>query len=866
MKRLADWIFKKFCHPDYYKDIRGDLEEIYGELISKYPNWIASLIYFAEIILLFRITLLKPFPHFNRNTNSTAMIKNYFIIAIRHLSRNKVQSFVNIFGLAIGMACCLVIYLYVKQELTFDQFHNNYDRIYRVTNIFERASGKIYWARTPPPLAPAIRNNFPGIEKVTRLRYTDDHLYSVGDRTFYLGNAFFADSLFLEMFDFSLRSGDTNTALDQPGNIVLTQEMASRFFGEEDPMNKLITFDNSRSLKVTGILNPIPINSHINFDMLMSFSTYRIPQGNLSNLDSWAWAGFWTYIQLKEGVDQNELSEQIEELYKQNFNRANIDVNVVLQALPDVYLESSTYSNIGESIKLGNKSTIYGLAVISILILLIAGFNFMNMSTAMSLTRAKEIGIRKVMGAIKGKIINQFLTESVLVSLISLIFALMIVIISAPYFKEQLGVELPVSASEYLALAPIFIMASIIIGLLAGSYPSLVLSAFSPILTLSGNLKTDKSKAWFRKGLLVFQFTISLSLITASLIIVTQMDFIKNKNLGFERENILKVHISREDMVAHFEVLKNKFSQNSKVINVAKASHGFDGQASSGPARLKRAEEGDAHQLAYYQTGYDFLKVIGIKLKKGRYFSKEFPNDSSQALVLNQAAVGELGLSDPVGEIIIFNNRERTVIGVVEDFHFASLHSPIAPMGIVMPFTIQELILIKVTPGPISEVLNSLENDWKELLGSIPFEVSFLDDGIQSMYEKEKKLSNLIYLFSLLAVLLACLGLYGLVAFSVHARLKEVGIRKVLGASIKKILYLLSRQFLILIMIAIIISVPLTSHFANLWLNNFAFRIDISWWMFAISGFVLLLVALFAISHHTLKAALTNPVKVLRDN
>ena len=423
MKRLADWIFKKICHPDYYQDIRGDLEEIHGKLISKYPQWMASLVYFAEVILLFRISLLKPFSKFEKSTNSTAMIKNYFIIAMRHLGRNKVQSFINISGLAIGIACCMVIFLYVKQELTFDQFHENSHRIYRITNIFERASGKIHWARTPPALAPAIRDNFPGIEKVTRLRYTDDHLYSVGEHTFSLGNAFFADSLFLEMFDFTLNSGDANTALDQPGNIVLTQEIASRFFGEEDPMNKLITFDNSVTLKVTGILDPIPINSHITFDMLISFSTYRVPQGNLSNLNSWAWAGFWTYIQIAEGVDHNGLSERIKELYTQNFNRSNIDVSVPVQALPNVYLESGMYTNIGESIKLGNKSTIYGLAVIAVLILLVAGFNFMNLSTAMSLTRAKEIGIRKVMGAIKGKIINQFLTESVLIGFISLAIA-----------------------------------------------------------------------------------------------------------------------------------------------------------------------------------------------------------------------------------------------------------------------------------------------------------------------------------------------------------------------------------------------------------------------------------------------------------
>ncbi len=862
--KWADRFFKWYCCERLCETILGDLHENYLEKIEKQGPLKARLDYWIDVLRFINRHTLKREKKTNRyHSNNSAMIRNYLLITVRNLVRNKSYASINIFGLAVGLASCLIIFFYVRMELSFDQFHENQEQIYRVTNTFERSSGSIFWARTPPALAPGIRNNISGIEKVTRLRYADDHTYSVGDRIFNQGNVFYADSVFLRIFDFKLISGDRSTALNNPNAIVITEDMATKYFGSEDPMGKVITFDNDRSLLVTGILEPLPSNSHITFDMLISFETFRVPDGYLADLNSWSWAGFHTYALLSPHADPNSINDQIVALYNANINRANIKTITELQPLRSIYLGSGKYTNVGESIRNGNRSTIYGLSVVAILILVIAGFNFMNLSTALSLGRGKEIGIRKVLGAAKGKIVLQFLVESVVVCFMSLLVAFMLIFFSRSYFREQLGVELP-ALSEYIFLVPLLVGATFIIGILSGSYPSAILSGFSPIAALRGNLKTGKTGAAFRSGLMVFQFVISLMLIAGSIVIVSQMDFVRNKYLGFDKENILQIKVLREDMARHYTSLKNRFEQHSQVINVAMSNHSFDGGSSSGPANLAGAREDQAYQLAYYQTDHDFLDLTGIELVEGRFFSKDFPSDST-AMILNETAVGLMGLEQPVGTKINFTRAERSVIGVVKDFHFNSLHTDIAPMAIVMPFTNTELMLVKVAPGNISETLSLLESDWKSIVGASPFDVTFLEDGIQQMYEQEQKLASLINLFSALAVILACLGLYGLVTFSVQSKLKEVGIRKVLGASLRGLLLVLSRQFVILILLANMVAWPLIYYLGNLWLGNFAYRINLQWWIYVASGLALLVIALVTISHQTVKAALTNPVKVLRN-
>lgn len=847
------------------ESILGDLHERFFDDLEKKTASKAKFNYWLNVIrFINRHTLNRNNNPNYRRSNNSAMLRNYLLITLRSLLKNKGYASINILGLAVGLASCMIIFFYVTKELSFDQFHTKGDRIYRVTNTFTRTSGPIYWARTPPALAPSIRSGISGIEKSTRLRYADDHTYAVGDRIFNQGNVFYADSVFLQIFDFELKAGDKNTALNNPNSVVITEAMATKYFGDEDPMGKVISFDGRRSLQVTGVLKPLPANSHITFDMLISFETYVVPDGYLADLNSWGWAGFHTYILTTPNVDVATINDQIIKLYNENFNRANITTSTELQPLHSIYLESGKYTNVGESIHTGTKSTIYGLSLVAVLIMVIAGFNFMNLSTALSLSRGKEIGIRKVMGAVKGRIVFQFLTESVVVSLISLTVAFVLILASQSYFKEQLDIALPSSLSEYLTLLPLFIAATLLVGVLSGSYPSAVLSAFSPIAALGGKLKTGKAGAALRNALMVFQFFISVMLIAGSIVIVSQMNFIRNKSLGFDKENVIKVQVLREDMAKHHNALKNRFEQHSQVLKVSMCSHGLDGSSSSGPATLVGAPEDEAYQLAYYQTDDAFLELTGIELVEGRFLSKDFLSDSA-AMILNETAVGIMELEQPLGTKINFNRIERTVIGVVKDFHFNSLHSDIAPLAIVRPFTNTELLLIKIAPGNVAETLSILENDWKSIVGASPFDVTFMDDGIQQMYEQEEKLAGLINVFSGLAVILACLGLYGLVAFSVQAKLKEVGIRKVLGASVEKLLLVLSKKFILLIIIANVMAWPMIYYLGDMWLNSFAYRIEMQWWMYASAGLVLLLIALITISNQTIRAALTNPVKVLRN-
>lgn len=863
--RWADRIFEWYCTNDLAESIQGDLYEKFQSDLSQRGLFYARFCYWVDIFrFINRHTLKSSNRQKSTQKNTFPMIKNYLTVSIRNLLKNKAYAFINIFGLAIGLASCLTIFSYVKKELQFDQFHTKHEQLYRVTNCFERPNRSNHWARTPPALAPAIRTNLPGVEKATRLRYTDELLYTVDDQSFYQGNGFYADSLFLEMFDFTLKTGDRFTALDEPGNIVLTEALALRLFGNKDPMGKIIKLDGETLLKVTGILNPIPSDSHLMFDLLISFPTYVVPEGYLADLNSWNWAGYWTYVQAAESTEAEYLSQQIEELYSANYkNKSDLTINVDLQPLADVYLGSSHYTNIGESVRVGSHSSIIGLGVVAILILFVAGVNFMNLSTAISFRRGKEIGIRKVLGAVKTKITQQFLLESVLVCMISLFFAALLVWFFGPIISRRFDLGIVFSIEQIAKSIPALFVFAFAVGILAGLYPSFILAAFSPIAALRGQLFSKGPNTWLRKSLIVFQFVIAGGLIITSLVVVSQLEFIQYKSLGFNHENIIKLRLSAG--AKYHTVLRNKLLNNPSVLSLTRASHSFDGSASSGPAWIKGSTAQDAHQLAYYQTEEDFLKVTGVKVIAGRYFSSEFQTDSVDALVLNQAAVAELGLKDPIGQKINFHNRERKVIGVVEDFHFNSLHTPIGPMGIVMPFVNLEQLLIKVQGDDLGQTLFAIESDWREVAGDTPFEIGFIEDGIQSMYDKEERISTLISGFSTLAVILACLGLYAMVAYSIQNRLKEIGIRKVLGAPILRLSYHLGKNYLFLILIATFITWPLAFVLSNQWLNGFAYRISLDPLLFIVSGLLLFVISLLTIGYQLIKATLTNPVVYLRD-
>lgn len=862
--RLADRLLEYYCHNELLDSIQGDLHEQFRLDLKKRGHWKAQIRYWSNVVTFANRFTLKRKPAPGQNHNTFAMFKNYVLVTLRTLRRKPVFSFINLFGLAIGLATCMVIFLYVQHETNFDDFHDNADRVYRVANVYERANGTNAWIRTPPALAPAIADNFPGIANVTRMRYADEYVFRVEDKAFLVDHGMYADSLFLEIFSFELKAGNRSRALDEPNSIVLSEALAQRLFGTEDAMNKVIRFDNERSLKVTGILDKLPSNSHLDFDYLISFSTYVVPDGYLADLNSWGWGGFYTYIMLDEGRSFEALQSGINELFMANYTRTDTKASAPLQPLKTLYLDYPQFTNVGGAARTGSRPTIYALSAIALLVLIVAGLNFMNLSTAMSLSRGKEIGMRKVMGAVRGKVRLQFLLESMTLAVISMLLAILLVTLLGQSLINLLGIELLLTGNMVLSITPWLLIFTLSIGFLSGIYPSMVLSGFSAIKAMKGRLTTSSSGTWMRKGLTTFQFIVSISLIAISLLVVRQTRYMRDQPLGFSYENVLSIELFSEDVETYYAAIKNQFLQNPFVTKVARSSHLFDGGAGSGPARLIGATTDEAIQLNYYQTGYEFLNLTDIELLSGRYFSKAFPNDTSEAMVLNEAAVERFGFEEPLGQRIRFNNRDRKVIGVVRDFHISSLHSPIEPMAIVMPFTPLSTILVRTNSNDYGEILSQLEADWKLIVPEAPFDVRFLDDGIREMYEQEEQLSGLISVLSGLAVLLACLGLYGLVSFSVQARLKEVGVRKVLGASVKGMLVLLSKQFLWLILIASLIAWPLSYFIGSSWLDNFSYRMDMGISFFVVPTLLLLLLAMVTLSHQVLKAALSNPVKVLR--
>lgn len=863
--RLACKLLKFYCKNELLDSIEGDLEEQFFLDLDRFSLRKSNWRYWLNVLTFInRFTLKKDSSNRKTHNNSIAMIRNYALIALRNLKRKPVFSVINLLGLAIGLATCMIIYFYIQHETSFDQFHSNADRIYRVTNVYERPNGTSRWVRTPPALAPAIRDNFPGIGLVTRMRYAGDHVCSIENNSFQVDHGLYADSLFLKMFDFELLIGNTDEALDEPNSIVLGKNLAERLFGQTNPVGKVLRFDNLHDLKVTGVLDELPTNSHLRFEYLISFSTYVVPDGYLADLNSWGWGGFYTYIMVNEHLDVDNLQKGIDALFNENYNSDQTKASAPLQPLSRLYLEYSDFSNLGGAVKVGSKPTIYALSAIALLVLVIASLNFMNLSTAMSISRNKEIAMRKVMGAVKGRIRTQFLTESIFFALGSMLLGILIVWTVSPVFGALLDIALPRSADLYLEALPIFLLFALAIGLVAGVYPAMVLSAFSPIAAMKGQLKTTSGN-WMRKGLTTFQFVISIGLITISLLVIRQINFMRAQPLGFERENVFAINLFAEDMLTHYDAVKNTFLSNPMVSGISRSSHAFEGGSSSGPARLVGAASEDSHQLAYYQTGYDFLDLMKIELLEGRFFSKDFPNDTAQALVLNESAVKELGLEEPIGTRIHFNNRDRRVIGVVRDFNISSLHTPIRPMGIVMPFATLRTILVKVNSSQLGRTLSALEKEWQQIVPRAPFDVQFLDDTIAELYEREERLSKLIGIFATLAVFLACLGLYGLVSFSVQSRLKEVSIRKVLGASVKGMLILLSKQFLTIIVVASLVAWPLSYFVGNDWLNNFSYRTNIPLSLFLMPLVLLVAMTLVTLSHHVIKAALVNPVKVLRN-
>jgi len=799
------------------------------------------------------------------------MIKHYFKIAFRNLLKHKSTSFINIFGLAIGMACCLLIMLFVKDEFSYDRFHQESGNIYRIVKDFVNDDGtRLPDATTPPALAPAMQKDIPEIASVTRIfpGWGRKFLFQYAGKKFLEEKIYRIDSSFFDVFTFPFIRGNPKSSFKELNSILLTESSSRKYFGDEESIGKVISTELGE-IMVTGIVKDVPENSHIHFDFLIS--TKKIG-GNI-NAD-WDFYNFYTYIKLKNKASISAVVPKIQALYQRNVARGT---NIFYaQPLTAIHLSSSLKWELEAN---SDKLYAYVFSIIALFIILIACINYVNLTTARSSLRAKEIGVRKVSGAFKASLVRQFLIESVCTAIMALVLAGILAFLLLPVINQLTQKHLSLFHAGNIKLLLASVGTALFIGLAAGIYPAIYLSSFKPVLVLKG-LKTKGNSIFnLRKGLVVFQFTISVAMIAGTLIVIQQINYVLHAKLGLNKDHVMIV-LGGLPSRASYEGLKNELLQVPGVKKIAGADGIIGGQNWTNSLRAKGSENG---QLVNFLTvGYDFLDVAGIDVKEGRGFSRQFQGDTlnngqvgalereSGGIILNETAVKQLGVPSPViGQKIVWGEDEDTtynlnIVGVVKDFHFTSLRNEIKPFAFVMEPERESLFTLKLQGTDLTNTIGSIEKKWNQFSPDRPFQYSFLDETFGRLYQSEVRFKKVFIYITTLAMIIACLGLFGLAAFVTEQRTKEIGIRKVLGASVRGLVSLLSKDFLKLVAIAIVLAVPATWYFMQQWLQDFAYRIDLNWWIFAIAGILALLVALFTVSVHAIKAAVNNPVKSLR--
>ncbi|WP_342088651.1 ABC transporter permease [Dyadobacter sp. OTU695] len=787
------------------------------------------------------------------------MIRNYFKIALRNLLKSKTFSAINVLGLALGMACSLMIMLWIRDERAVDAFHANKDQLYRIY-MREYFSGKVQgviW--TPGPLAEELKKSVPEIEMSTPFSWTIQQTFSVGSKIHKKATNW-ASGDFFKMFSYKLLQGTPEAALRDRGSIAISRDMAEAFFGSpEAAIGKAIRYDNRKEMTVSAVFENVGANSSLKFDCLMTWDAYVDDNGWATN---WSNTDPLTFFKLRKDADPAKVEAKMRQL----LDKTNRDggkpykTQLAMQPFHEYYLNS----NIKDAKMDGGRIEYVQLfGFVAVFILLIACINFMNLATARSSRRAKEVGVRKVIGAMRSMLAGQFMGEALLIAGLSAALAVVLVALLLPAFNSLTSKQMALPWSE-----PLFwgVIAGLLAatGLLAGSYPAFFLSSLNPVRILKGALKSDSSSVWVRQGLVVFQFGLSVILIVGMIVIYRQVGFVQNKNLGFDRENLVYFPIEGE-LFNKFELLKEQLTQ---VPGIKQVSHMTATPASNGNgADGITWPGGDPNNQVRFTpvgVGYDFTKTMNLQMADGRDFSKAFPTDSS-GVIVNETAVKVMGLKDPVGREINWGKTKVRIVGVLKDFHFQSLHTAIRPLiaylGAREP---QGSVVVRIQAGKTPETLAAMERICKKLNPNVPFTYAFTDQEYARQYQSEQVVGKLAGYFASLAIFISCMGLFGLAAFTAEQRTKEIGVRKVLGASIAGIVGLLSRDFLKLVVMAIVLASPVAWYIMQQWLQGFAYQIDIEWWMFALAGIIAVLIAVFTISFQSIRAAMVNPVRSLR--
>ncbi len=858
-----------FCHEDYLDEILGDLQEAYFHRRRQMPAWKARLLFITEVIKSIKLYVITGERNSYPSNNQTIMIRNYFTIALRNLRKKKLYSGVNILGLTVGMACSLLILLFVLNEFSYDTFHDGHEQIYRVTekvvdkegNIVEN-SAAVSWS-----VGPTLASEFPDA-KVTRMyqAWQKEPLMVLREeeKRFYEKGLFFVDTTFFDLFSFNLLTGDPETALVNPQSVVLSRSAAKRYFGEEDPYGKVIWLENKLPLTVTGIAEDAPANSHFHYDFLvplLNIGDIFQATGNNWNWEGWYWNPVHTYIRLPERYEADQFRGMLTDFGQEHLPDQLRDMILFnIQPLADIHFSTDLYQELEPH---RSRSSVYIAGCIALFILLIAGINFINLSTAMAVQRSKEVALRKVMGSSRKNLVMQFFGESILLCMISLILASGLVALSLGWFEGLIGNELNVDALITPQFILIAIGMTILFGLFAGFYPAILLSGFQPASILkSGRASSASGGSFFRRSLVVFQFAISIILLISAFVVFHQHEYLSSRSLGMQTEEIVMIPIRGTSIKDNPEAFKEQLATGPGILSASAVSDIIGEDVPVRPFGLEGYDE--AQNIPGIFTDHDFVRTFDLSVLEGRDFNKENEADR-QSFLVNESMLEILQGNDWEGRQVGWNRGPKPIIGLVQDFNFMSLRNEIRPLFIGFADGFLAYVAVRISSSDLTSAMESMENTWRQFEPDKPFVPFFLDSRLDQLYQSEEKAGTMIAYFSMLAIFIAFLGLVGLVTYTTNTRIREIGIRKVMGASAPSIVGLLSRNFLLLVVIANVIAWPVAWKLMNGWLEDFTYKVEMPWWLFVLAGVISMAVALLTTGIQSYIAAQTNPVDTIRE-
>lgn len=847
---LAQKILFAFLRSDLAEEVEGDLNENFYQNAKRSGPLQARLAYWYQVINYIRPFAIRKSKYFN----PFPMFRHNLLISFRNFTRNKTTFVINLIGLSTGLACALFIYLWVADELSMDKFHKNGDRLMQVMQRMENAGGIGVTYSTPWLLAETLKNEFPEVEYsavATPTDWFEDFTLSIGDKTIKATGQYVSKDYF-SIFSYPLLEGSPASLLTDNNSMVITKELALKLFNNENAVGKTVEFQHEKEFKITGVLDDIPNNSSVQFDFALPV---QIMIDQYPQVVSWKNSGPGTYVLLREGTSVASFGPKIEGIIKTKSDDTHR--TIFLTPYQDTYL----YDHYETGVQTGGRIEYVRLfTIIAIFILIIACINFMNLATAEATKRAKEVGVKKSIGASRAALVSQYLSESSIITFLAVVIAIGLTYLLLPQFNLITGKDLALHFDKTLWLS--LTCLTLMTGILAGSYPAFFLSSFRPAQILKGKITNSAGEVWTRKGLVVFQFILSIVFIVAVVIVYKQVDFIQNKNLGYDKENVIYFEIEGE-IKNNTQTFINELNKIPGVIKATSMGQSMVGGGNTSGIEWEGKDPSERVSFAYRPVNYDAMEMLGLQLREGRFFSRDF-NDTL-SVIFNQAAIETMGMTDPIGKTIQFGPYQCPIIGVIEDFHFESMHTDVKPMFFIMAPEHARKVMVKIAKGDERETLARLQNVYSDFNPGFAFDFTFLDQDYQEQYKSELRVSMLSRYFAVLAIVISCLGLFGLTTFTTERRRKEIGIRKVMGSTEWQIVQLLSTDFTKIVLIAMFVALPVSYLLAKDWLNSFAYHIDLNLIYFAGAGLIVLVITWLTVSSQAFKASRVNPASCLKD-